>query len=132
MANSKKITLELAETPEELEKGLMFRSSLDDNSGMFFKFSGPRVLKFWGMNTYIPLDIAFVNAKNRIVKISEIKPFNVRGVSSEFECVGAIEVNKDFFAKNKINEGDFIKFEDNIVEADTQNRKVTISFEKNK
>jgi len=105
------LKVEMADTPSLQEKGLMFRKSLEDNAGMLFKFSNPSVLKFWGMNTYIPLDIAFVSPENKIVKIDHIKPYCLSGVSSDMDCHLAIEANMNFFSKNDIMIGDKVDIE---------------------
>jgi len=101
-----KMIIEIAETPRQHEEGLMFRRSLDEDSGMAFKFSSPKVLNFWGANTYIPLDIAFVSPENKIVKITNIKPMSENSVSSDTDCLIAIEANIDFFSANNICVGD--------------------------
>ena len=105
------LKIEIADSPTLQEHGLMFRKSLDEDAGMLFKFSTPSVLKFWGMNTYIPLDIAFVSPENKIVKIEHIKPYCLSGVSSDMDCHLAIEANIDFFAKNGISVGDKVDIE---------------------
>lgn len=121
-----KLKVEIADTPSLQERGLMFRESLEDNSGMLFKFSTPTVLKFWGMNTYIPLDIAFISPENKIVKIDHIKPYCLSGVSSDMDCHLAIEANMDFFSKNNISIGDKVD-----IEKDNDGFYV-VSFQKNK
>ena len=110
-----KMIIEIAETPRQVEKGLMFRKSLDEDSGMVFKFSTPKVLNFWNLNTYIPLDIAFISPENKIVKITNIEPISVsksiKTVSSDTDCLLAIEANLDFFSKNNICVGDKVVLE---------------------
>ena len=106
------LVVEIAETPSQHETGLMFRGSLEEDAGMLFKFNGSKMLNFWGMNTYIPLDIAFLN-NNRIVKIGRIKPFSMRSVSSDVPCSIAIEANEDFFSSRDISVGDIVKIDGN-------------------
>lgn len=101
--------VEIADTPYKQQQGLMFRESLDENVGMLFKFESPQVLKFWGLNTYIPLDIAFINKENKIVHIDRIKPLCQKTVSSIDNCTMAIEVNEGFFRKNGISPGHIIE-----------------------
>ena len=102
---------EVADSPSKLAEGLMFRKSLPDNKGMLFKFGKDRELRFWGRNTYIPLDIAFISSDMEIKKISKIPPLSEKLVCSDFECSMAIEVNDGFFKYNKIEEGDLIEIE---------------------
>jgi len=100
------LNVEIASSPSQLERGLMFRDKLGQDEGMLFKFDKPQNLKFWGVNTYIPLSIAFLNSDNVIEKISYISPHDSRAVTSDIDCVAAIEANYDFFTKNKVQVGD--------------------------
>lgn len=109
------LKVKIANTPSKLEYGLMFKSSLPDDEGMLFEFPHSNKLSFWGKNTLIPLDIAFVSSDGIIVKISEIKPFDDSIVSSDEKCKYAIEANKGFFKNYRINIGSKIK-----IEKDTQ------------
>ncbi len=61
--------IELAQTNEELSNGLMFRKSLDKNSGMLFIFPEEDFYRFWMKNTLIPLDIIWINSDKEIVFI---------------------------------------------------------------
>jgi len=117
-----KLFVEIADSPSKWERGLMYRTQLDKKAGMLFKFNRNDILKFWGLNTYIPLDIAFVTDKLEIIKIGEINPKSFKSVSSDKECIMAIEANKGFFSDNNIAAGDNIDFEDDM----------TILFMKNK
>jgi uncharacterized protein len=103
------LKVELADTPSQQAQGLMFRKELGDSSGMLFRFSSPNVLNFWGLNTYIPLDIAFVSENGKIIKIDNISPLSTKAVSSEKECRWAIEANMGFFSKNGISVGDEVE-----------------------
>lgn len=100
-----KLNVEIAQSSAELAKGLMFRDSLPEDEGMLFDFPSVMPLQFWGKNTYIPLDIAFVDQNDRIVDIRHIAPMSTRLVSSSKPCVRAIEANAGFFAKHGIQSG---------------------------
>ena len=104
-----KLYVEVADTPWKQAQGLMGRKELDHNAGMLFKFNSPHVLSFWGLNTYIPLDIAFISPENKVVKISRIKPFCKDGVCSDVDCTMAVEANDGFFASNGVKVGDSIR-----------------------
>jgi len=103
------LKVEIANTPSQHAKGLMFRNKMGEDEGMLFKFKHPQNLKFWGVNTYIPLSIAFVSPENIIEKISYISPHNSNAVASEIDCDRAIEANYDFFTRNNIKAGDKIE-----------------------
>lgn len=61
--------VEISSTQEELSKGLMFRESLDKNSGMLFIFPENGIYSFWMKNTLISLDIIWINSNKEIVFI---------------------------------------------------------------
>lgn len=106
---NKRLKVEIADTPSKHQNGLMFRKKLDQDAGMLFKFDKPQNLKFWGLNTYIPLSIAFVSTEGQIQKISYISPLDSLDiVTSDVDCDRAIEANYDFFRENNIWVGDII------------------------
>tara|TARA_Y100000310_G_C20659738_1_gene804048 strand:+ start:968 stop:1897 length:930 start_codon:yes stop_codon:yes gene_type:complete len=115
MNNIKILNIEVAKSPYQLGRGLMFRENLPSDSGMLFSFPKNDVLSFWGMNTFLPLDIAFINKSNTIDSIGRIKPHDLTSVKSKNSCCHAIEANEGWFHKNNICEGDFIEvFNDNL------------------
>lgn len=103
-----KLKVEIAATPAELAHGLMGRQELPWTSGVLFKFPGPVEAAFWGKNTYIPLDIAFVDANNKITEIKQIVPMSTRLVKGVGYSQMAIEANQGFFTKNSIAPGSYI------------------------
>lgn len=103
------LKVEMADTPSLREQGLMFRDELADDAGMMFKFNRPQNLKFWGLNTFIPLSIAFVSKNNKITSIEQISPFSMKCVESNIDCSIAIEANYDYFDKNNIEVGSSIE-----------------------
>ena len=110
---NKRLKVEVADTPAKHQHGLMYREKLDQDAGMLFKFNKPQNLKFWGLNTYIPLSIAFVSPEGQIKKISHISPLNsLDVVTSDADCDRAIEANYDFFRENNIWVGDVIDIVD--------------------
>ena len=109
MSKIKYLNVEVADSPHKVQKGLMFRSKLPDNNGMLFSFPREDVLSFWGMNTHIPLDIAFVNNNNAIDSIQKIRPHDLTAVKSSKSCLHAIEANEGWFKRNDISNGDFVE-----------------------
>ena len=61
--------VEIADTNEERQKGLMFRKQLNPNSGMLFIFPESQLVDMWMKNTLIPLDIIYISDHLSILKI---------------------------------------------------------------
>ena len=104
-----KLTVETVDTPSLLAQGLMGRDSIPQNHGMLFKFPMATEAAFWGKDTYIPLDIAFVDTGNRVVEMKQIVPMSTRLIRSSINnCAMAIETNQGWFQKNNINIGSLV------------------------
>ena len=67
---TRRFAVEVARTPAEQERGLMFRRSLPAHGGMIFPMDPPRPASFWMKNTLIPLDIIFIRADGTIVRVA--------------------------------------------------------------
>jgi uncharacterized protein len=63
--------VEMAVTPEEQAKGLMFRRELPEGQGMLFDFHQEQPATFWMKNTYVSLDMIFIRGDGRILRIAE-------------------------------------------------------------
>jgi len=100
------VEAELADTPAKRERGLMFRKYLPENSAMLFVFDPPAQATFWMKNTRIPLSIAFVGSKGRILEIRSMRPFDKTYISSISSIVAyALEVNSGWFDRHGIRQG---------------------------
>ena len=104
--------------------GLMFRESLDQNSGMLFIFDDVAQQSFYMKETRIPLDIAFINEDGIIESIKQLEPLDETPVSSEGEVVCALEVNRGWFEENNIEVGDEIDIDEAAGEKDACYHKV--------
>lgn len=105
------IDIEIADKPEKIETGLMYRRSLPDKAGVLFIYKQPQPLSFWMKNTYIPLDIIFVDENMQIVTIrKDTKPLSEDSIPSYRDSMYVIEVNAGFCDKYGIQIGDYIKF----------------------
>lgn len=85
--------VEMAITPEEKERGLMFRRELPAGHGMLFDFMVDQPVAFWMKNTYIPLDMFFIRGDGRILRIAEnTEPLSERNIPSGGAVRGVLEV----------------------------------------
>jgi len=100
-----KISLELADTPSKRAQGLMGRKDLSENEGMIFIFPKKYSQSFWMQNTYLPLDIAFLDDNGSIFQIEQMSPLSTRFTTSSKPCKYAVEMNEGWFEKNSIGVG---------------------------
>jgi uncharacterized protein len=85
--------VEMAITSEEKERGLMFRRELPEGQGMLFDFQFDQNVAFWMKNTYIPLDMLFIRADGRILRIAEnTEPLSERNIPSGGPVRAVLEV----------------------------------------
>ena len=111
------LNIEIPSNPTDFNLGLMFRESLDQNSGMLFVFEETGQKSFHMKDTKIPLDIAFIEENGTIESIKELLPLSVIPISSDGQVLYALEVNRGWFKENNIEVGD------NIFESDLASRK---------
>jgi uncharacterized membrane protein (UPF0127 family) len=102
------LNIEIPKNQTEFNLGLMFRESLDYDSGMLFVFEENGQKSFHMKDTKIPLDIAFIKEDGTIESIKELNPFTLLPVYSDGDVLSALEVNRGWFAENDINVGDKI------------------------
>ena len=101
-----KFNVEIAKTPYQLQKGLMYRKHLDEMSGMLFVFEKIGEKNFWMKNTFISLDIIFINDCGKILTIYENTiPFSEKPLKGEGETKYVLEINSGLSKKYKILEG---------------------------
>jgi uncharacterized protein len=99
--------VEMAVTPEQQAKGLMFRRELPEGQGMLFDFQKEQPASFWMKNTYISLDMIFIRADGRIVRIAEnTVPLSEALVSSGGPVRAVLEVIAGTAKKLGIAAGD--------------------------
>lgn len=105
------IDIEIADSEPRRERGLMYRSTLDENHGMLFIFEEPDTLSFWMRNTYIPLDLLFVSADKTVVQITpNTPPYSTRSIPCPKPAQYVVEVNGGYAAMKGIRVGDQVTF----------------------
>jgi uncharacterized membrane protein (UPF0127 family) len=105
-----RFTVELAETPEQMEQGLMFRRAMAPDAGMLFDYKAPTVATMWMRNTLIPLDMLFVDARGHIVNIHErAVPQSLDVIAAAAPVRAVIELNGGTAARLGIAPGDHVQ-----------------------
>ncbi|MEH2527842.1 uncharacterized membrane protein (UPF0127 family) [Bradyrhizobium sp. AZCC 2176] len=100
-------SVEMATTEEEKTQGLMYRKELPDGKGMLFDFSPEQQISMWMKNTYISLDMIFIRADGRILRIAEnTEPLSTKIISSGGLAKGVLEVVAGTAKKYGIQPGD--------------------------
>lgn len=100
----KSYTVELAETPEQHDKGLQERKELKENEGMLFVFEEDDEKNFWMKDTEIPLDLIFINEELEVTSVKQGTPNSLEYITGEGCYV--LEVNQE----SGIKKGDELDF----------------------
>ncbi|RBL89700.1 DUF192 domain-containing protein [Chitinophaga flava] len=107
----RKIDIQLAKTDKQREDGLMYRKSMSDDQGMLFIFPDMEERSFWMKNTYISLDIIYIDDKMEIVSIQKYAtPLSEQSLPSFKKAQYVLEVNGGFCDKYHIGYGDKVVY----------------------
>ncbi len=86
-------SVEVVDNDADRARGLMYRKELPEGRGMLFDFKHEQEVAFWMQNTYIPLDMIFIRADGRILRIAEnAEPLSTRTIPSGSPVKGVLEV----------------------------------------
>ena len=100
-------SVEVATTEEEKQTGLMYRKELADGKGMLFDFNPEQEVSMWMKNTYVSLDMIFIRADGRILRIAEnTEPMSTKIISSRGPARAVLEVVAGTAQKYGIRAGD--------------------------
>ena len=96
--------------PVDLQKGLMFKKNpLNENEGALFIMPENKIQKFWMKNTYIPLDLLFLDENGKVVGfIENTKPFDINNYTINKESKYVIELNSGFINRYNIKINNYI------------------------
>ncbi|MEP2030008.1 MAG: DUF192 domain-containing protein [Paracoccaceae bacterium] len=101
-----RFSVEIADTAEERARGLMFRESLPQSSGMLFIYEYPQPLSFWMKNTLIELDMIFLDASGIVKTIHHrAQPGDLRPKPGEGDQIAVLEINGGLAEALGISEG---------------------------
>jgi uncharacterized protein len=105
--------VELARTPAQQERGLMYRTSLAPDAGMLFLFDPPERAAFWMKNTYIPLDMLFIRTDGTIARIAaNTVPLSLEPVDAGEPIGSVLEIAGGRAASLGIRQGDHVSWPD--------------------
>jgi hypothetical protein len=100
------VLAEVAATADERAEGLMYRDDVPDGTGMLFVFQDSQIRSFWMANTYVALDIAYMDPGFRVVDIIAMEPLDTSSKPSRGPAMFALEVRQGWFAERGIAIGD--------------------------
>ena len=101
--------IEIVSKYEDRKKGLMYRRSIPNNYGMLFVWPYEGQQCMWMKNTYVPLSVAYMDIRGKIIEIYDMVPFSKDSVCSTKAAKYALEVNSGWFEEKNINIGDSIE-----------------------
>jgi uncharacterized membrane protein (UPF0127 family) len=99
------VLAEVARTSEERAEGLMYREEVPDGTGMLFVFPDSQVRSFWMANTYVALDIAYMDPSFRVVDIVAMEPLERKTYPSAAPAMYGLEVRQGWFADHDVRVG---------------------------
>ena len=107
-----RIDAEVVRTEEDRARGLMFRKTLADRQGMLFIFPTQQVQHFWMKNTYIPLDMIFIDEAMKVVGVvHNAEPMTETRRSVEAPSRYVLEVKGGFCRREGVGEGTVVVFD---------------------
>src|SRR6185312_7755285 len=103
--------VEIADDNASRERGLMYRHEMAANHGMLFEFPTRAPVTFWMKNTYLPLDMVFIDADGAVRGVYEhAKPLSEKLISSGVAVVAVLELNADQAFAIHLKSGDRVRF----------------------
>jgi hypothetical protein len=102
-------SIEIADTSDEREAGLMFRKDMADDHGMLFVFDKPGEVAFWMKNTPMPLDLVFIGPDGRINAIRRGEPESEAIIAPGQIVSFVLELKAGAAAKDDLKDGDQLR-----------------------
>jgi uncharacterized protein len=105
------VKVEVADTPDSREVGLMYRDHLDENAGMLFVFPNPTPAQFWMKNTMIPLDMFFADSNGKVLGVvANAQPYSEALLGGFGGTLYVLEVNGGYGGRHHVVAGDRLEF----------------------
>lgn len=109
VANGKStpFTVEMADTPEEAQIGLMYRKEMAKDHGMIFDFGQPQNISMYMKNCFFPQDMLFLDGEGTVVAVvHNARPGSLRNISAGFPVKGVLELNGGIAKSLGVKPGD--------------------------
>lgn len=89
-----RFAIELADTPQERARGLMYRETLPRGAGMLFVYERPQRASFWMKNTLIPLDMIFIDRSGKVSRVHDSAiPGDLTAIEGGDRVFAVLEIN---------------------------------------
>ncbi len=106
------VSAEMALSDIQIETGMMFRTNLEENSGMIFPLPQPQQARFWMLHCPLPLTAAFMDPQGQILEIHELRPNDTNTVATDSRNIlYVLEMNQGWFARHHIEPGTIVRSE---------------------
>lgn len=103
--------VEVAETPAQQARGMMFRPTMARDTGMIFPMEPPRPAAFWMRNTQVPLDIIFLSPDERVLNIAaDAQPLSEMTRPSKGVAGAVLELKGGEAARIGLRPGDRVRW----------------------
>ena len=104
--------VELALTPQDRSRGLMFRESMPSRAGMLFVYERPQAVSFWMKNTLIPLDMIFLDQTGTVVHVHQgAVPGDLTPIEGGDDVFAVLEINAGLSSRYSIRTGTVMRHE---------------------
>lgn len=102
--------VDVADSFSERGRGLMFVREMPDDYGMLFIYGVTRPVSFWMKNTYIPLDMIFIDRRGVVQKVhANAVPHDTTSISSDVPIRSVLEINGGLAEKMGIGPGTLVR-----------------------
>lgn len=101
----RRVRVQLAIFPGEMQQGLMYRKTMEEDEGMLFVYDRSQQMSFWMRNTDLPLDIGFFDAGGELKEVYPLHPRDERPVQSLGPRQFALEMNQGWFGRSGVKPG---------------------------
>jgi uncharacterized membrane protein (UPF0127 family) len=99
-------SIEIADTDDEAEAGLMYRKTMGNRHGMLFVLGATGVATFWMKDTPMPLDLVFIGEKGKVRAIRRGEPYSTAVISPQVSSRFVLELKAGTAKRNGIAVGD--------------------------